>query len=203
MAHAMAKGGRGKRDSQNLVAALAQDGLGPGGIARLLKEEGFKKARICQLLKKLKAEEDDHRTEIRLLSKARIAWDGQEKAYKLAIPVGKKSKHAEEKGEEAAGEQAGEAGGEAGGQAAEAEQQGAMMIYVCIYIFFFYISSNMQIYKYERHLFHFLLLQLLKRRCQGTSTAAAGPRETEREALSMSLSLSCSRADRADRQVAF
>ena len=57
-----AKGGRGKRDSLLLVTQLAQDGLGPASISRVLKEMGFGKSRISQLLKTWKAEERQYRS---------------------------------------------------------------------------------------------------------------------------------------------
>ena len=52
-----AKGGRGHSTSLTLVTDLLAEGVAWAKISMLLKEQGFSKARICQLLKAAKAAE--------------------------------------------------------------------------------------------------------------------------------------------------
>ena len=47
----MGKGGRGKRDVLDQVLRLRAIGTEEAGIRIVLREEGFRKTRICELLK--------------------------------------------------------------------------------------------------------------------------------------------------------
>ena len=54
-AMAAQKRGRGNKTASSMVGQWVAQGCGAGDITKLLKEAGYKKARISQLLKEVKA----------------------------------------------------------------------------------------------------------------------------------------------------